>query len=132
MNRYGKWQTYGKAIIAAVFFLWTVVAPLLTGDNKISGYVEWTIISTGALNALLVYIVPLNKRFEGGKTIINGGLASLAAAQTVLADGFQTDDVTIILGAGLAIIIGWYAPTITNPNSTDPTERVRVRSGLNA
>lgn len=132
MTNYGKWQVYGKSIVAALFFLWTIVAPLLTGDNRISGYVEWVIVSTGGLNMLLTYIVPLNKKFEGGKTIINGGLAALAAAQTVLADGFQYADVTIIGGAFLAIVIGWYAPAITNPTSSDPAAFVRVRSGFNA
>jgi len=123
------WQTKGKAVIAALFFLWTVVEPLLTGDGRIHGYLEWCIILTGFLNMLLVYIVPLNRSWEGGKTVINGGLASLAAAQTVLADGFQYNDLTIIIGAGLALLIGWYAPTISMRGTA---EQARVPAGFNA
>lgn len=119
----------GKAIISALFFLWTLVEPLLTDDNRIGGYVEWSIILTGFGNMILVYIVPLNPRWEAGKTVINGAMASIAAAQTVLGDGFQYSDLTIIIGAGLAIIVGWYAPTISMKNTTEET---RVRAGFTA
>lgn len=119
---------YGKAVVALVFFLWTIIAPLLNGDNAIHG-LEWVIVGTGLANGLLVYAIPLNPRWEAGKTVINGVLASLAAAQTVLVDGFQADDLTIIIGAGLAIFIGWYAPTISLVRTTDA---VAVPSGFNA
>jgi hypothetical protein len=81
-----KWSTHGKAIIAFLFFLWTIIAPLITGDNRIEGE-EWIIIGLGAGNGLLVYIVPLNPAWEAGKTVINAVMASLAAAQTVMVDG---------------------------------------------
>lgn len=121
-------KTYAKSVIAALFFLWTIVAPLLNGDNEIHG-LEWLIVGTGASNAVLVYLIPLNPRWEAGKTVINSVLASLAAAQTVLGDGFQNDDLTIIIGAGLALLIGWYAPTISLGRTS---ERVEVTSGFNA
>lgn len=123
-----KWQTYGKAFVGWAFFVWTVIAPLLSGDNRIEG-TEWIIIGVGFANGLLVYIIPLNSSWRAGKTVINAVLASLAAAQTVLADGFQHDDLTIIIGAGLAILIGWYAPTLSGSGTADA---VRVRSGLTA
>lgn len=130
--KFSSWQVYGKSIIAFVFFLWTVVAPLLTGDQRISGWEEWTIIIMGGANGVLVYFIPMNPKWEAGKTVINGVLAACAAAQTVLGDGFQYNDLTIIVGAFLALVIGWYAPAITNPQSQVPGARVVVPSGFNA
>lgn len=112
---------YGKAIIAALFFVWTIVAPLLTGDNAIHG-VEWLVVGTGAGSALLTYIIPLNTQWTAGKTVILAVMASLAAAQTVIGDGLQPDDWTIIIGAGLTILIGWSAPTISNEHTTQEVE----------
>jgi hypothetical protein len=120
---------YGKSIVAGLFFLWTVVAPLLTGDNRIDGLGEWSVVAVGFSNMLLVYIIPLNPAWEAGKTVINGVLAALAAAQTLLGDGLQPDDWTIIIGAFLTIVIGWYAPTISAPGTT---ALVRVPAGFNA
>lgn len=122
------WSKYGKAIIAALFFVWTVVAPLLTGDGAIHG-IEWIIVVTGAGNAILIYVVPLNPNWALGKTFINAIMAALAVAQTLVGDGLQPDDWTIIIGAGLTILIGWYAPTISLP---DTAQRVKVPSGFNA
>lgn len=119
---------YGKALVSALFFLWTIVAPLLTGDGHITG-VEWLVIGTGAGNAILVYLIPLNPDWAGGKTVTLAVMASLAAAQTVIGDGLQPDDFTIIIGAGLTILIGWYAPTIS---LQDRVSEVKVTSGFNA
>lgn len=122
------WSKYGKAIIAALFFLWTVVAPLLSGDGAIHG-VEWLVVGTGAGNAVLVYVLPINPTWRAGKTVTLAVMASLAAAQTVIGDGLQPDDWTIIIGAGLTILIGWYAPTVSLPDTVD---RVKVTPGFNA
>lgn len=122
------WAKYGKTIIAGLFAAWTAFAPLISGDGKIERE-EWFIFAAALLNVLLVYFVPLNPAWRWGKTIINAGLASLAAAQTVIVDGLQPDDWTIIIGAGLAILIGWVAPTISMQGTS---EQVRVPTGLNA
>lgn len=122
------WKTYGKAMVGFLFFVWTVVAPLLTGDNHIDG-AEWLIIGVGVANGLLVYAIPLNPAWSAGKTLINAVLASLAAAQTLIFDGLQPDDWTIIIGAGLAILIGWYAPTFSVRNSSTA---VQVDPGFTA
>ncbi len=123
-----KWQTYGKAIIAFIFFLWTIIAPLITGDNHIDTN-EWLIVGLGTGNGLLVYLLPLNPKWEYGKTVVNAVMASLAATQTVIADGLQPDDWTIILGAGLSLLIGWYAPAISMKGTTEET---RVSAGFSA
>jgi hypothetical protein len=124
----GTWQKYGKALVAAAFFVWTIIAPLLSGNGRIEG-LEWLIVGTGAGSAILVYIIPLNPSWAAGKTVINAVMASLAAAQTVLADGLQPDDWTIIIGAGLAILIGWYAPSLSLWNTS---ASVKVTSGFGA
>lgn len=126
--RVSSWQRYGKAIIAALFFVWTVVAPLLTGDGTIRG-VEWLVVGTGAGNAVLTYLIPLNPRWAAGKTVTLAVLAALSAAQTVIGDGFQPDDWTIIIGAGLAILIGWYAPALSLGGTSTA---VKVPAGFNA
>jgi hypothetical protein len=123
-----KWQRYGKAVVSLLFFVWTIIAPLVSGDGHIDTD-EWVIIGVGAANGLLVYIIPLNPAWEAGKTVINGVLAALAAAQTVMLDGLQPEDWTIIIGAFLAIVIGWFAPTLSG-KGTDSV--VRVTSGFNA
>jgi hypothetical protein len=86
-------------------------------------------VGTGAGSAILVYIIPLNPSWAAGKTVINAVMASLAAAQTVLADGLQPDDWTIIIGAGIAILIGWYAPSLSLPLTS---ASVKVTSGFGA
>lgn len=123
------WQKFGKAIVSWLFLVWTALAPLLTGDGRIDGFAEWSVIAVAGANGLLVYIIPLNPAWEAGKTVINAVLASLAAAQTVLGDGLQPDDWTIIIGAGLAILIGWYAPTFSAKGTGAP---VRVNQGFTA
>lgn len=120
------WQKYGKALISLLFFIWTIVAPLITGDGRIDGD-EWLIIAVATANGLLVYIIPLNPSWSAGKTVINALLASLAAAQTVIYDGFQPNDWSIIVGAGLAILIGWVAPTISMARRVN---EVKVSTGL--
>lgn len=122
------WAKYGKALISLLFFIWTVVAPLITGDGHIDAD-EGLIIAVAVANGLLVYLVPLNPSWAAGKTVINAILASLAAAQTVIYDGLQPNDWTIIIGAGLTLLIGWYAPTISLQHTT---KEVEVGSGLNA
>jgi hypothetical protein len=120
------WQRYGKSVVAFLFTLWTVIAPLITGDGRLDRD-EWIIFAIAVGNNLLVYIVPLNPLWESGKTWINAVLAALAAAQTVIVDGLQPDDWTIIIGAGLGILLGWYAPAISMNHTT---EKVRVTSGF--
>jgi hypothetical protein len=122
------WKKYGKALVSLAFFVWTVVAPLISGDNHIDRN-EAIIIALGVGNGLLVYVIPLNPRWAAGKTVINAVLASLAAAQTLIIDGLQPDDWTIIIGAGLAILLGWYAPAISLPTTG---EAVRVGPGFTA
>ena len=123
------WSKYGKALVSLAFFVWTIIAPLISGDKHIDRD-EWLIIGIGLGNGLLVYVVPLNPAWEAGKTVINAVLASLAAAQTVIVDGLQPNDWTIIIGAGLAILIGWYAPALSMDHSA--TDRVEVDSGFTA
>lgn len=118
----------GKALVALLFFIWTVVAPLITGDNHIDGE-EALIIAVAVGNGILVYIIPVNPAWQAGKTVINAVLAALAAAQTVIYDGLQPNDWTIIIGAALAILIGWYAPTISMQGTT---EQVRIPAGFNS
>lgn len=122
------WVKYGKAVVSLLFFIWTIVAPLITGDGHIDGD-EGLIIAVATVNGLLVYIIPLNPSWQAGKTVINALLASLAAAQTVIFDGLQPNDWTIIIGAGLAILIGWVAPTVSMER-TDA--KVQVPAGLNS
>lgn len=123
------WKNYGKSVVSLAFFVWTAIAPLLSGDGRIDGFAEWAVIAVAGANGLLVYIIPLNPSWAAGKTVINAVLASLAAAQTVIGDGLQPDDWTIIIGAGLAILIGWYAPTLSAPGTGNP---VKVQPGFNS
>ncbi len=122
------WSKYGKALVALAFLVWTTVAPQLTGDGKID-LLEGVAIATAAANGLLVYIVPLNPQWEAGKTIINAVLAALTAVPTVIADGIQPDDWTVIIGAALTILIGWVAPTISMARTPQP---VQVDAGFTA
>ncbi len=123
------WSKSGKALVSLAFLVWTAIAPLLSGDGRIHGYAEWAVIAVATANGVLVYVIPLNPAWEAGKTVINAVLASLAAAQTVIGDGLQPDDWTIIIGAGLTILIGWYAPSISMSGSGAV---VRVPKGFNA
>lgn len=120
------WGKYGKAIIAFLFALWTVIAPQLTGDGKWD-LAEQLVFAVAVGNGLLVWIIPLNPAWSAGKTIINGVLSALAAAQLVIFDGIQPDDWTIIIGAFLSVVMGWVAPTHSMRGTT---EQVKVTSGF--
>jgi hypothetical protein len=91
---------YGKAIGAVGFFLWTLLAPYITGDKSFDNN-EKIIVALAIANAIAVYWTPLNPAHKGIKSAINLIMVALAAAQTLIVDGLQYDDWAIIIGAVL-------------------------------
>lgn len=120
-----KWDQYGKSIIAFLFVIWSVVAPLWFGDRHIDSD-EVVVIGLAVLNNALVYIVPLTPRFKGVKTVVNALIMAFTAASPLLYDGLQPNDWTIIIGAGLAI----FGVTIAPAASLKEREPVQVGTGL--
>lgn len=124
-NRYSFFKTYGKSVIAFLFVLWTAFSPLYFGDGKLERE-EWIIFAVAVGNNLLVYIIPNTNKFRGVKTTINAILVALAALQTVILDGWQPDDLTVVIGALLTALGVAYVGAVSNPN----TEPVVVPKGL--
>lgn len=121
------WDKYGKTIVAFLFTVYTVVQPLWFGDHHIDPD-EGIIIALAVGNNLLVFIIPIFPGFKGAKTVITAILASLAVAQTVIADGFQPEDWPMIIGAGIAALGVFIAPAISNVEG----QVVRVGTGSDA
>jgi len=109
VSRLSWFDKYGKSVIAFLFVVWTVVAPLIFGDGKLERE-EWIIIAIAVGNNIVVYIVPLSPAFKSVKSVVNVILVVLAAVQTVLLDGWQPDDWSIVLGALVAALGVTYAP----------------------
>lgn len=104
VSRLTWWDKNGKAVVAFLFVVWTVVAPLLFGDGHIDRD-EALIIVAAIGNNLVVYIVPLNPAFKSVKTVVNFVLLILVSVQTVLADGWQlNEDLPIIIAAVVAAL----------------------------
>jgi hypothetical protein len=125
---YSFWEKYGKALVAFLFAVWTVVSPLWFGDHHIDPD-EGIVIALAVVNNAVVWVVPLNPLFKGAKTIANALLASLAVAQTVIIGGIQPDEWPLIIGAGVAVLGVWIAPVVGQPKSTSP---IVVGTGFNA
>ena len=125
-NRFGFLQTYAKSIVPFLFVLWTVFSPQWFGDKHWDRN-EIIIFAVAVGNNLLVYIIPNTPRFKGVKTTINAILMALAVAQTLIIDGLQPDDWTIIGGALLTGLGVTYASSVSYPNSANP---VVVPSGV--
>lgn len=120
------WDKYGKSIVAFLFTVYTVVAPLFFGDHHIDGP-EWVIIVLAVANNVLVYIIPLKDTFRGAKTAIYMILAGAAVAQTLVLDGLQADDWAIIIGAAVSALLAGYAPA---KSDTGTSEQVAVGPGF--
>lgn len=118
----GLWNKYGKAIIAFLFAVYTVVVPLFSGDHHIDP-AEGIIVALAIGNNLLVYIVPLTKSFSGAKSVVNALMAGLVVAQTQIAGGIDAQDVMLIIGAVVAALGVVVAPAYS------PKERVLVTTG---
>lgn len=119
------WSKYGKSIVAFLFTLWTIIAPLWFGDRHIDP-AEGIIIALAFVNNGIVYIVPLNPGFKSIKTVVNAFAAALVIAQTLIIDGLQPDDWTYILGAFIGALGVAFAPAI----SEDQPEPVAVGNGF--
>lgn len=119
------WSKYGKSIIAFLFIVYTVVAPLFFGDGHIDRS-EAIIIALAVGNNLLVYIIPLSPSFRSIKTVINAVLLALVVAQTLIVDGLQPDDWTYIIGA----LIGGLGVAIAPAASEDQADPVAVGTGF--
>jgi hypothetical protein len=125
---YSFWDKYGKALVAFLFAVWTVVSPTWFGDHHIDAD-EGIIIALAIVNNVVVWVVPLNPAFKGIKTIANALLASLAIAQTVIIGGITPDEWPLIIGAGVAVLGVWIAPAVSAPKATTP---VVVGTGFTA
>lgn len=109
LSRLTWFTKYGKSVIAFLFVVYTVVVPQLSGDGVLDNQ-EKIVIAMAIANNLIVYIVPLSPAFKAVKSVANFVLAVLIVAQTQIADGWQSDDLGILLGAVVAALGVYIAP----------------------
>lgn len=111
------WQTYGKAITAALYALAVVVIPLASGDNQIDPS-EWVAIAIAACTAILTYIAPVVPGARWIKTAVGAVLAGLQVLATVVIGGVDGNDVVLIIAAVISALGIAAAPAFSPPTST--------------
>jgi hypothetical protein len=124
------WQKYGKAIVAFLWAVATVVIAKFTGDKHIDT-VESVFIVVAIGNNIIVFLVPVFPEFKSLKTIVTALLAGAAVLQLLVGEGgFSGLDLNdwyqVIAAIGVSFGL-WYAPAA----STDRPQPAQVTSGFN-
>lgn len=110
-------QTYGKAIIAALYAIAVVAIPIWSGDKHIDPS-EGVAIGIAICTALLTYLVPLVPSAPWTKTAIGVVLAGLQVAAAQIAGGIDSNDVMLILAAVVGALGIGLAPAISPKTAT--------------
>ena len=105
-------QTYGKALVAAVYAVAIVAIPLFTGDNHVDP-AEGVTIATATCTALLTDLVPLVPSATWTKTAVGAVLAGLGVLSTVIGDGIDANDLLLIAASVLGALGITLAPAIS-------------------
>lgn len=108
---------YNKLIVAVVFTVVQLIIAAFTGDSHIDA-VEWIAIAIGAVNALIVVIVPNLPEGSGiatyAKSWTAAVLAGLVIAANLILDGnISGTDWTQIAAAVLAALGIFAVPNVT-------------------
>lgn len=106
-------QTYGKAIVAAVYAVAVVAVPLFSGDHHVDPS-EGVAIGIALCTALLTYLVPLVPGARWAKTAVGAVLAGLQVAATVIIGGVDSNDWLLIAFAVASFLGIAVAPAISN------------------
>lgn len=110
-------QTYGKAIVAAVYAVAIVAVPLFTGDNHVDPS-EGVAIAIAVCTAALTYLVPMVPGARWAKTAVGAVLAGLQVLTTVIVDGVDANDMLLIALAILSFLGIAVAPAVSTVNGT--------------
>lgn len=119
-------ETYGKSIIAFLYFVATAAVPFLSGDHHVDPS-EGVAIAIAVCTAALTYLVPLAPGVRWVKSAVGAVLAGLQIAATQILGGIDGNDWLLIAAAvigALGIVIapavsstgtgvGWGSDTLT-------------------
>jgi hypothetical protein len=106
-------SAYGKAIAAVVFAVLTAAQVYLGGDNRIDGE-EWVQLGIAAATAIGVYLIPLAPQYRWAKTAVAVLLSVLQALATVVLGGLDTNEILVLVLAGLMALGVGVAPAESN------------------
>jgi peptidoglycan/LPS O-acetylase OafA/YrhL len=112
-------QTYGKAIVAAVYAVLAAALPLFFGDHHIDPS-EGVAIGIAICAALLTYLVPLVPGARWAKTAVGAVLAGLQVAATVIVGGVDSNDLMMIALAVISFLGIAVAPAVSNVGTPVP------------
>ena len=116
-----KWQTHGKAFLAAAYAVAVIVISAWSGDHHIDPD-EGVAIAIAICTAALTYLVPLAPGARWIKTAVGAVLAGLQVAATVIVGGVDGNDGLLIAAAVAGALGITLAPAIS--------PRTGVRSGV--
>jgi hypothetical protein len=105
-------QTYGKAIVAAVYAVAVVAIPLFSGDQHIDP-AEGVTIATAIATAALTYLVPLAPSARWTKSAVGAVLAGLGVLSTVIGDGIDANDMLLVAASVLGALGITLAPAVS-------------------
>lgn len=111
-------SSYGKAIAAVVFAILTAAQVRLGGDNNINPE-EWVQIGIAAATAIGVYLIPLAPEYRWAKTAVAVLLSVLQVLATVVLGGLDTNEVLVLVLAGLTALGVAAAPAESNNGVTN-------------
>jgi hypothetical protein len=104
---------YGKAIAAVVFAVLTAAQVYLGGDNHIDSQ-EWVQLGIAGATAIGVYVIPLAEQYAWAKTAVAVLLSILQALATVVLGGLDTNEILVLVLAGLTAIGVGAAPAVSD------------------
>lgn len=106
-------QKYGKAIAAVIFAVLTAAQVYLGGDNHIDPE-EWVQLGIAAASAIGVYLIPLAPQYAWAKTAVAVLLAVLQTLATVVLSGLDSNEILVLVLAGLTALGVGVSPARSN------------------
>lgn len=110
-------QTYGKAIVAAIYAVAVVAVPLFSGDNHVDPS-EGVAIAIAVCTAILTYLAPLAPGARWVKTAVGAVLAGLQVLTTVIVGGVDGNDWLLIAFAVASFLGIAVAPAVSPVTGT--------------
>lgn len=116
------YRRYGKPI-AAVLIAAVITFKSLYGDQHIDP-AEGVAIALSAANGVMVYLVPLFPGYRWLKSAVGVLIAALTALATVILSGLTTDEVILVVMAGVQALGITAAPAVSDNGTSVGVTRV--------
>lgn len=112
-------KKYGKAIVSLLFAVGIAAWQKYSGDRNID-LAEAVVITLAFGNAVMTWIVPLVPEYPWAKSAASAIVAAATMATSLVLDGIQGDDLTVIITVAVQALGVKFAPAMSNNGVSAP------------